>query len=160
MQMQDPIKEICLPWVVVGSMSFISSFFFVSQLLETSFPHFQNRSNNTFLKRLSGDLAQSWSPVSTSHLEDSGMGYGHGDSASRDWMVVMVLKMLNGPLLLGDLLLAQVYSCFRDRGNGSFREQCELQHEVGRPERGKESSALGATSTGCPLVHQIRVCWS
>ena len=103
-------------------MSFISSFFFVSQLLETSFPHFQNRSNNTFLKRLSGDLAQSWSPVSTSHLEDSGMGYGHGDSASHDWMVVMVLKMLNGPLLLGDLLLAQVYSCFRDRGNGSFRE--------------------------------------
>lgn len=50
MQMQDPIKEICLPWVVVGSMSFISSFFLVSQLLETLLSHLENRNNSTFLK--------------------------------------------------------------------------------------------------------------
>lgn len=62
----------------------------------------------------------------------------------------IVLKMLDGPLLLTDLLPAQLRSCFWGRGN-SVSGQCDLQWEVGRPERGKESPALGGTSVGCPF---------
>lgn len=44
----------------------------------------ENKITVLSLKGESGGLAQSGSPVSTSHLENAGMGHGHGDCAGHD----------------------------------------------------------------------------